>query len=282
MSTVCTCGAAFGSGTFGSFPWGSGYGLGVCSASVTARNAIDVLFAGFPLASDPGLPNDALNPENWSLALLEPYGCALSFVQSVEKVSDNVLRVLLDADLCDEASYRISIAPSVVSVFGTALDPSCLSFEVDGKGYLAPRTAVPALELRNDLQNPQVGTDAPGINPALGTFQLTATGDLALERGIPYLRKRVLRRASTGLGGFFHLPGYGFAPGLKTKITPGLLRTIQQQARAQILREPDVAACEVSVATLPGAPNVVRVSIRVRAVDGTAETAEVDIPVGEG
>ena len=280
--TVCVCGAAFGSGSFGSFPWGSGYGLGICSASVSARNAIDVLFAGFPQAQDPGLPDDALNPANWTLSLREPFGCALPFVQAVEEVSANTIRVLLDADLCETATYRICVAANVISAFGTALDPACLCFDVDGKGYLAPRTMVPGRELRNDLQNPQVGSDAPGTAAPLGTFQLTKTGDLALERGIPYLRKRILRRASTMTGSFFHLPGYGFAPGLKTKITPSLLRNIQQTARAQILQEPDVVACEVSVTRSAANPNIVRITIRARAADGTAETAEVDIPIGEG
>lgn len=280
--TACLCGGAFGSGSFGSFPWGSGYGLGICSALVSARNSIDVTFAGVPLAQDPGLPNDALNPANWTLSLREPYGCALPFVQSVEEISEHVIRVLFDADLCETATYRIVIAPNVTDIYGNALDPACLYMDVDGLGYLAPRTQIPGRELRNDLQNPQIGTDAPGPTAALGTFQLTKTGDLALERGIPYLRKRILRRASTMTGSFFHLPGYGFAPGLKTKITPSLLRNIQQTARAQILQEPDVVACEVSVTRSAANPNIVRITIRAKAADGTAETAEVDIPIGEG
>lgn len=279
---ACACAGAFGSGGFGSMPWGSGYGLGICSAAVVARNAIDVTFAGFPLAQDPGLPNDALNVANWSLELREPYGCALPFVQAIEEISEHVIRVLFDADLCETAIYRIVIAPNVTDIYGGSLDPSCLYYDVQGKGYLAPFVAIPGRELRNDLQNPQTGVGSPGIATALGTFQLTKTGDLALERGITYLRKRIIRRASTAAGEFFHLPKYGFAPSLKTKITPGMLRTLQQTARAQILQEPDVVACEVRVERTVANPNIVRLTIRARAVDGTAETAEIDIPVGEG
>lgn len=282
-----SCGAGYGSGGWGAGPFGGGWGLGIddtiTETRQTALNAIDVSFCGLPLARNAGGATDALNPLNWALFLLEPFGAAVPLVQAVERISASVLRVLFDAPLATGARYTLVVSLGIEDVYGITIDPDCNEVEVEallGAARVDPSIAAAGPDYETDLSNPFVPRDAlrPQF-PALGTLQVTDSGDYALEISQEaYLRKRILRRATTAVGGFVLAPEYGFAPGLKTRVTTSLLRRLQASALAQVRLEPDVL--EASVAVTEDAPGLV--SIRIRVVDRSGTEIVATVPVRFG
>lgn len=278
-----TCGGAFGSGGLGSTPFGSGTTFALAAAVQVRLNAVDVTFTVPPLAVDPASIFDALFPANWTLTGIDPYTATARLAQYCERRDALTVRVFFDGPLTAPAIYALAVNPRVRDAYGVPIAPcSALVF-----GTFAPeRQPAPGVAetLRSDVANPNTLQDAVKVDPPpLGTFQIDDRGDYANETGRAYLRKRVFRRAFTGLGEFFHLPSYGFSEPLKSKITPQLLRRMQARAQAQLLREPDVAAASVSVQALVDAPSIVVVSMRVRDVTGATDslTVRVDLQNSE-
>lgn len=273
------CAGGFGAGAFGAEPFGSGYTFAVDEARQVAMNAVDVSFVGTPAASDPATFWDALNPANWSLSVRSPADAVLRLVQFVERRDAHTVRVFVDGPLSAPAVYRLTIATTVEDELGRPVAVSCrdLDFHTFARFRPAPTASLPA-EAPTDLMNPWQVRDAEFTDPPpLGTFQINDRGDLALEAGRAYLRKRIFRRATTGIGEFFHLPQYGFAEPLKGKITPDLLRRMQARAQAQIAREPDVLAVRVEASQVSGAPGVVLLDIK--ATDRYGNVEELTVPV---
>lgn len=274
------CGG-FGAGSFGAGPWGAGLGAGLASALQTARNAIAVTFLGPPKATDPAGFKDALNPARWRLEVREPADAVLRLVQIVESTSNPlVLTVFTDLQLTPLAVYRILIEGAVDQA-GLPIVSPCNFADFSTFDTFRLRGAPAVQEQRTDLNNPQLISDAELIDPPpLGTYQINDRGDFALERGSAYLRKRVIRRATSPFASFFHLPTYGFAEPLKSTITPDVLRRLQARAQAQILREPDVIRATVTVRRDATTPNLVVMEFRV--VDREGNVASGDIPVDLG
>ena len=111
-----------------------------------------------------------------------------------------------------------------------------------------------------DIRNPQATRDAPQGEP-LGTFIIDADGDIGIESGRMYLRKRIFRRLSTPKGSMFHDPNYGVMPQLKGLYRPADLRKLVQDVEAQVKSEPDVIACRATVRELT--PGVVVCELKV-------------------
>lgn len=276
------CGGAFGSGGVGSSPFGSGSLLYVVSAREEALNAVLVTFSTPPEMVDPASIFDALCPSNWTLSVLSPFDATTRLVQWCERVDALTVRVLLDGPLSAPATYSILASSTIRDMAGVPIYPSCVStsFSTFPPVWLPPeqreRTEAPA-----DLNNPWLAKDASeGPDAPLGTYQVTDSGDYALERGRAYLRKRVLRRATTMQGEFFHLPSYGFAPQLKGLIRPSLLRSIAAKAAAQIRLEPDVESVSVEASLVAGDTNVVLLDIKVSDRYGRAEELQVPVRLG--
>jgi len=120
-----------------------------------------------------------------------------------------------------------------------------------------------------DVANPAVPRDALRLPPLLGTYQLTDTGDLGLDRSTEAsLRKRIIRRVTTAASGFFHLPGYGAMPKLKGLLTVDAAERLQARIRAQVLQEPDVVDVRVVVSAVSGFPGVLSAAITALPVGG--------------
>lgn len=254
------CVGAFGSGPVGAMPFGSGSLLAVVGARQHALNSVDVTFLVPPRAGNPGDVRDATNPANWTLTPVDPPTSVNRLVQFVERIDELTMRVYFDGPLASFVTYEITASSSITDPAGAPLG-GCDSAIFATFG--APRAEVAtAQEATIDLANPFVPSDAPSPDSPLGTFQVADTGDFANDRDRQNLRKRVLRRATTREGGFFHMPTYGFAPKLKGLARTGLLRTIQNNANAQIRLEPDVKDVQVTVSFV--ANNIVRMVIRVQ------------------
>lgn len=253
---------AYGSGGWGATPWGATAGIGATLrlAWVSARNAIDTEWSEPLFVGDATMQRSALNPARWTLTAITT-GALVPAVQHVETYEDGQrIRILFDADLTDAAEYAIEADAVIEDADGDLLGvPRDAEVIAPLLGFRPVTLRVPG-EVRVDLRS------VAGAKSVSGTLRYDETGDLANESGPEYLKKRILRRATTMPGGFFHLPGYGVAARPKSLITPARLVAYQSELRAQILREPDVLEVEVAATRL--APNVLRVAIRPTSVQG--------------
>jgi len=274
---VLGCVGAFGSGPFGSVPFGSGSSVSLFAARQVALNAVRVTFVVAPAISDPAVAWDALNAENWRLEARDPAAAIVRLAQWVEKVDEAQVDVFFDGPLSAPAIYRI-VASDLRTPSGSpiALVQDCrqADFATFPPYRVPPNRARP--DVRTDLANPQTLSDEKVTNP-LGTFQINDRGDYGLESGRPYLRKRILRRATSAFASFFHLPEYGFEQPLKGVIKPSLQRALQARAMGQIMREPDVARASVEVFTLPDHPEILVLAIAV--VDTNGQADQMTVPV---
>ena len=271
ISTACNAGG-FGSMAFGAGPFGTGSNLEIADARAETVNTVLVTFTTPPAMSDPATFWDALRPQNWTLTAYDPLTAKVRLAQFVERVDAFTARVWFDGPLDSLAYYRIDVE-NVQDLYGVLMLTACASFVF--RAFERRRKEIfsgPGETNAVDIANPQSSSDDPNQEANLGTFVINDQGDIGVEGGRAYLRKRVLRRATTAVGGFFHLPNYGFLPGIKGTITPGLFRKIQGAAVTQILQEPDVVDCSVTVAALPNDPSVVFLTIKVRDNLGNEET----------
>ena len=133
---------------------------------------------------------------------------------------------------------------------------------------------------RFDIANPYTLSNAAnGSEAQLSTYQIDATGDVANDTGIDYLRKRVIRRAVTLQGEFFHLPQYGFGQPLKGLLTLAQLQRMRSLAIQQTKPEPDVRTVAVTVSNPQ--PGIVILNINVESSTGDQVSAVVPINFGD-
>jgi hypothetical protein len=251
------CGGAFGSGAFGSTSFGSGSPLSHLEVVQVALNAIEAEFDSPVRVFDPGSPFDALYPGNWTIEAYIPYNATVRLAQYVERVSSTRVRVYFDGPLDAPAIYRVTANTQIESLSGVPIVP-CTGVLFATFQASSPMTPISQVYGRWDLSNRN------------GQLDVASTGDVANQTGLSYLRKRIRRRAVTAIGSFYHLPGYGFAEGLKQRVTPSLMMRMSSRAKVQILQEPDVADVIVTVQQKAGAPSIVLMKLRV-----TTRTGEI-------
>lgn len=254
----------------------------------------NTLVAGF--AGDIGVPNPGnldspLNPENWRLVPFEVSSVTrlVQFVQLVtvdtlvDLTSDfptlpsvplPVFLVSLDGVLTPGARYQVQLDTPDTELTG------CECAEVTG--LTLARSAVQTDERDSggsilDLANPWLSRDALTLPPQLGTYQITDTGDLGLDKsGESSLRKRIFRRVTTAAGAFFHLPGYGVDLKLKGLLTADAAQRLQARVKAQVLQEPEVAECTVQIQQPSGLPML---SVSIGAVTAGGESIGLTVPI---
>lgn len=264
---------AFGAGPFG------GGGGGIVSGLVETPTSLLLTFDVAPRAISHTDVQDALRAANWSLEPITPYGAFTPRIQWVDRVDAFVLRVLLDAVPVESALYEGSFADSVVpSSPSASFGCRCFKFVASAPAFQPPKSrAAQRKERITDIANPFTPSDAGSPNAALSTFQVTSSGDYALDRGPVGLRKRLWRRLVSQPGAFYHLPKqYGLQWKEKGAVRPADLYELQLRAQQQALAEPDVVRASVTVVRLADAPNVVW--LKLKAESNTGETAEINQP----
>ena len=296
---VLTPGAA-GTGPVGAMPFGTMMPdtVSLSGARALTANTVLVPFSGELANTNPRNPWSALNPNNWSLLVVEPLTAVVRLAQHVTLVTEQNLAQRLreipqlvalaappafvvgfDGVLTQGADYQIELSSADASLVGAGCD--CAEFEAvvlrcdslerdarDDQGYL------------RDIANPFLVKDALQFPPSLGTYQFTDTGDLANDSGSSGLRKRIFRRVTAAVGDFFHLNGYGagVTPRLKHLIRVDEIQRIQAKVRAQVLREPEVTAVVVRVYPVNGDQETISVAIKAATV-GNPDPVSLVVPV---
>lgn len=297
MSCECLLvpGLGFGAGPFGSLPFGTETPEDAVSLTGDVRmltaNTLAAEFAGDVGIPDPGDLNSPLNPNNWRLVPFE-VSSVVRLVQFVQLVTVDTLvdftddfptlasvplpvfLVQLDGVLTPGARYQVELATPDTELTG------CSCAEVTG--LTLARSAFQTDERDSDgsildLANPWLTRDALQLPPVLGSYQLTDTGDIGLDKsGESSLRKRIFRRVTSAVGSFFHLQGYGVDLKLKGLITPDAAERLQARVKAQVLQEPEVEDCKVRVLQVVGLPMQ---SVAIQAVTANGETVGLTVPI---
>lgn len=246
--------------------------LEVAGIAQASLSAIDVGFTYEVRAFDRWAPGDALNTDLYTLT--SSPSVPLPLLLSAERVGPGVIRLFYDAPFAEGLTLTVTVDPSIMPEdpavpVGPILAAS-LALPTFGQAAGAERLEVrpPARDLRN--------AQTPGGDP-LGTLAIDATGDYANEDGISYFRKRILRRATTAVGGFVLLPTYGFAPRAKGLVRPVELRALKGSITRQVLAEPD---CSSAVVELDYEPGILTVTIRATIAGGQAVEASASVPFG--
>lgn len=265
---TCSCpsfAGSLGSGPLGSIPLGLGVPLDAFTLGavqmLTANLAIAAFTGDVGDPPNPTNPSSPLWPGNWAL-VPDAQSSQVRLVQSVQLVTADTLSSFTG----DYPQLEAFALPLLLVFLDGALTPGALySLTLVGQtgcecsalvGLTLRDDAIPTDERDSDgsildLANPWLSKDALLLPPALGTYQVTDTGDLGLDRdGDSSLRKRILRRVLTASGAFFHLPNYGVTLGSKSLIKADTAERLQARIRAQVLQEPDVADVTVAIQQL--------------------------------
>lgn len=256
-------GGALGSMPLGSGPLGAALFGGLIDAVVINATTIDV--STVPLDSV-----FMLDPARWTVVPVA-LGIPVAVVGVTEQTPGVLWRLTLSPPMTlGDVPYTVTFDPTGS---GLPISIDCLTVDVVSPPA-APVVPVPLTDLLAsdqpfDIANPQLIRDAGLVDPPpLGQYQINDRGDYALDSRLQGLRKRILRRISTARGGFFHLPGYGFAPVQKGVVRTSELQKLAADAKAQVEREPEVVTAIVSVRQLARSPNVVLVSVLARTTLG--------------
>lgn len=280
LPVTVTIQGSYGSGPYGSMPYGSG----MPDPKVTRRiraitaNAVLVPYEGGIGNTNPRNPNSPLNPRNWEVAGVDPQAqvrlpmrvfaiVAGQTIPGLPTATDTGFILVFDGILTQGAQYRLAVAPAGVEV-------------TPAEGYVQEFAAVvircDAIQRderdddgsMRDIANPYVSRDALQFPPALGTYQITDSGDLANDDGETSLRKRIIRRVTATVGDFFHLGDYGagIAPMVKQLQRIDTLNRMAAKVRAQVAKEPEVTQVSVQVRPANGDNTVVVVAVTVSTV----------------
>lgn len=289
----------WGGARWGASSWGGAESedLRLLQAVAIRENAVRLTFSAPPAFDGLLTPNDASNPARYSVT-------AVAGTEGLDQLPVRAVRALV-AELVVEAGAagtlidlyvdrpfspwpaRYYVACNNLATLGTQLplDPSASFREFQGvRGAYSPNTAEAPVPLR-DVANPQTRGDAASSLPTssslvLGAYAIDDTGDYAMDEGLANLRKRILRRLVTARGAFAFLPDYGVgvAQNLKRLNAAAVRNQLAEEARRQILLEPDVAAC--SVAVVQRAVNLVVFVILVRTTAGVGAKMEEPFSLG--
>lgn len=272
--------SGFGTAPFGTSRFGGIGELVIRGAVAIGIHEVLVDFDKTPMALDRGAFDSATNPKNWTLVPVDPTrGSAppRSPVPTHELVVIGVdyddftapTQVLVTTDLPMEplVFYNLTAQPSIK---GAACEDLVDQVVWRVLSRRAPR--VPTLPSAYYVDRYRdIHTTADG-------FVLDPNGDIALHGGVDGLRKRILRRVTTGLGAFVMLPAYGTAVRIKSTIHRGDLQSLANSISAQIVKEPDVLRASAVVRLLTA--GVVHVDITATRRDNLDQTFYFDFPVG--
>ena len=113
------------------------------------------------------------------------------------------------------------------------------------------------------------------------TWRFDSTSDIGIQPADESLRKRLLRRILSDVGGFKHLGRrYGVGLGVKTLARSGELQRLSNRVAAQAREEPDVATAvaEARVVLAADGSALVSLTVVVARIDGREARLEFAIP----
>lgn len=234
-------------------PMGGGGSLHVLRVVPIASHVLRVVFNEQPRFKSPSGIQDSRNPANYQVAAIQGVvtdpatgqvaypmvvgvGSVLAVPPAVGLLAaeERGVDIHVDRPLVMRVLYRVYVG-NVVSAFGGTLGAPT---QADTIGMATQAEALPPLR--------SIGYRDLAEDPATGAW-VFSDGDMGTHEGIPSLRKRVLRRATTTLNGFTFLAGYGAGQDLKAIANSAVLQTMRNSLETQCKEEPDLASIGVSM-----------------------------------
>lgn len=192
---------------------------------------------------------DALNPATWVIQRLDT-GFFFS-VLSIVQISPLVFNVSVLQDFGPSSVTHRILSTTLLASEGSPIAGPPLN-QADFAGLLSVAAkderarANQRINAVQDVANPPFPT--VGDNTTIGgTLQIDSSGDYRLESGAPLLRKLIIRRLTTPVGGFYHLPDYGVDLGVKKLLPAANLIKLRADINRQVQREPEVETSDVQL-----------------------------------
>jgi len=246
-----TFAGTWGTGGWGLGPWGGigspgGGALTVASALAFTTNSVEVVLSAPPLAVSPIGLGDALNPSTWQVT------DALGNTYTVMAVSPggpdplNADNPAATFSLQTLEAFQGWLTVHTVTA-ATLVDPNGNPVgSPDSATFRGVQAATKPLAdsgvVNFDLANPQTpATDIAGI------LRTTPGGDFATEAGAALIEKLIYRAINTQLGGFAHLPDYGFGITIKQNVAPAKLARLKADLVQLVENIPGVAAADCRI-----------------------------------
>lgn len=250
--------AGLGISSYGGSAYGvsSGGAFDVLSVWAETSQTLRVAFSSAPRTIGDRTVADALTRSSYTLSVSSTRGgltppappriLAVRVVDTSPHASPLQLELLLAGELAGSAvTYHLSLAGTTQNAAGALIGVragTCLGLDTERtlRGGLAEaeRRAAPSAR---DLAQRVIE----------GGFRVVG-GDLDLSDGPETIRKLVLRRLLFPRGGIVWRPGHGWNPGWHALQRPGEQAERREEARRQILREPEVSTVDLALRTYPG------------------------------
>ena len=213
---------------------------------------VRVTFTQEPKHVTAAAPDDALNPANYSIAVVGGTATAPVVVAVDPAIVTGPARgvgnggataergvdVYLDRAAVLGVTYEVTVSAAVVPAAGGTFGPLVADF-----------TGMATLDVVRQVASAVRGMVEWRNDPARGSWVVDDSGDVALDDPLSNLRKRIFRRLMTPKGAFAWLKAYGVGVRLKEVVGPRQLADYRKDAQAQIAQEPEVASV-TSTATL--------------------------------
>ena len=263
----------WGLGFWGTGSWGFGSSslvdLYIANAFAVTTRTVRVTLSTQPQQIFGTLVGDVLNPATWTVTRVDD-STSLTVV-AVEPI--NTSTYTYDVRILEEfgsaaVTYRVASttllrsdgAPITPPNFYDFIGVAFTSTEVLTSKAPPPPTMV-------DVANPPFPSDnslAVG-----GTLIINSYGDYESVAGEELVKKLIIRRITTQLGGFFHLPDYGIGIGVKQLLPIGDLVKLQTEIERQVKLEPEVQNARVTLSLIP-ADNLLEIDIVAQLVESGA------------
>ena len=246
-------GTLFGGGSFG---LSAGTAFGIVSAIASSNRSVIVTFSTPPLVGySPIDLTSAVNPRNWTVQDLDS-GVVFTVLsaRSLAVLPNSIELALLTPYDRQVAAYQVGVSSTVLSASLSPLTGATTA-TFSGAAWVQQNTPMQTL---SDIQNPQVP------NPTAGSFIVGSNGDYAHESGAALVRKLILRRIITVLGGFKHLTTYGEGVSVKGFYSAGQLVKMQNDIQTGVRLEPEVQDASVTVSLAVGDQLTINIQAKLR------------------
>jgi hypothetical protein len=233
-------------------PFGAGGDLHVVRARCVEGQTVRVVFDEEPIHVSPSGKNDALNPANYSFAILAPASAVTPQAVGVKPLM--IIGPAAGPVLSgDERAFDVQTDRQLISGIGYSVTANAILSKFGGP-LGAPVTAnfVGMVNVQNTQLPPRrLGFADIASDPFNGGYIVDNSGDIAPHTGIDSLRKRIFRRMVTVKDAFKFLPGYGLGLALKRTASVREIGKFKTDLVAQVKQEPEVANVQASVTFNP-------------------------------
>ncbi len=227
----------------------------ITSVSAIQNNMINVNFSVEPYDIDAYNPVSALNPINWTLKDSNNNPVAIADIEIFNPLdgltpgagTENAIQIITAVPLLQFMTYTLTASAGIESEGSVLPIHAPLSFNFTGL-YVPVTTGTSASSspLFKTLVQNVIGND---LSYDFSVMDITSDSinDWASETGKDQIKKLITRRLITPIGGFYHLPDYGFNLQPKKIYKTNDYNKLQRDMQRALLQEKGIQSVSVSL-----------------------------------